>query len=84
MSDVNGALPPAQQNQGVSQLVTVQQQGVIAINAIVQALKSVFPSGTGTSSTATAGAATLPAAPVGFIEVTLPNGQQAKVPYYAP
>lgn len=33
------------------------------------------------SSTATAGSATLPAAPVGFINVTV-NGKQFKVPYY--
>ena len=33
------------------------------------------------SSSATAGSATLPAAPVGFINVTV-NGQQFKVPYY--
>lgn len=33
------------------------------------------------SSSATAGSATLPAAPVGFINVTV-NGKQFKVPYY--
>jgi hypothetical protein len=33
------------------------------------------------SQTATAGSATLPANPVGFINVTV-NGQQYKVPYY--
>jgi hypothetical protein len=33
------------------------------------------------SSTASAGSATLPANPVGFINVTV-NGQQYKVPYY--
>ena len=33
------------------------------------------------SSSATAGSATLPAAPVGFINVTV-DGQQYKVPYY--
>lgn len=33
------------------------------------------------ASTATAGAATLPANPVGFINVTV-NGQNFKVPYY--
>jgi hypothetical protein len=35
------------------------------------------------SSTATAGSATLPAAPVGFINVTV-NGKPFKVPYYNP
>jgi hypothetical protein len=33
------------------------------------------------STTATAGSGTLPAAPVGFINVTV-DGQQYKVPYY--
>lgn len=35
----------------------------------------------GSSTTATAGAATLPTNPVGFMLVTV-NGQQYKVPYY--
>jgi hypothetical protein len=35
------------------------------------------------ATTATAGAATLPANPVGFINVTV-NGQPFKVPYYNP
>ena len=71
-------------NSGISPLVTVNQQGVIAINAIVKALQAIFPQGTGTSATATTGAATLPANPVGFLNVTLPNGQQGKIPYYSP
>jgi hypothetical protein len=33
------------------------------------------------TSTATAGSATLPAAPVGFITITV-NGRPQKVPYY--
>jgi hypothetical protein len=33
--------------------------------------------------TATAGAATLPANPAGFIEITV-NGESKKVPYYNP
>jgi hypothetical protein len=35
------------------------------------------------ATTATAGSATLPAAPEGFIEVTV-NGESKKVPYYNP
>jgi len=35
------------------------------------------------ATTATAGSATLPAAPVGFINITV-NGQPFKVPYYNP
>lgn len=35
------------------------------------------------ATTATAGSATLPAAPVGFVNITV-NGQPFKVPYYNP
>lgn len=73
-----------QNSGGASLIANVNQNGVQALNAILQALKNIFPQGTGTASSATAGAATLPANPVGFINVTLPNGTQAKVPYYAP
>lgn len=58
--------------------------GVRALNDIVSAIKSVFPIAGGTTTAATAGAATLPANPVGFIEVTLPSGAVALVPYYGP
>ena len=68
----------------LSQLITVNQNGVIALGNILQALKAIFPQGTGTSATATGGAATLPANPVGFIDVVLPNGVSARVPYYSP
>lgn len=85
-------------NTGVSQLVTVNQQGVIALNKLLEAvdslvaavnantaaLQAVFPQGTGVSSSATAGGATLPADPEGFVNVTLPDGSQARVPYYNP
>jgi hypothetical protein len=76
--------PTNPSDSGTSQLVTVNQQGVIALNAILTALKNFFPSSTGTSSSATAGAATLPPNPVGFVNINLPDGTQAKVPYYAP
>jgi hypothetical protein len=56
--------------------------GVRALSAIVTALGNIFPQTSGTATSATAGAATLPANPVGFIVVTLPNGTSAKVPYY--
>lgn len=69
-------------DQGLKDLNTTQQAGVRYIGLIVQAIKSVFPQQTGTASTATAGAATLPANPVGFIQVTLPSGALAKIPYY--
>ena len=57
--------------------------GVRYLGQIVTALQAIFPQTSGTSGTATGGAATLPANPVGFLTVTLPDGTTAKVPYYA-
>ena len=71
------------QNKGLQDLNSTQQSGVKNLGLIVQAIKSVFPQQTGTASTATGGAATLPGNPVGFITITLPSGAIAKVPYYA-
>lgn len=64
-------------------LNSTQQAGVRYLGQLILAIKTIFPQQTGTSTTATAGAATLPAAPVGFIVVSLPNGTSVKVPYYA-
>lgn len=64
-------------------LASIQQSGVQNLGKLIAAIKSVFPQQTGTSATATAGAATLPANPLGFIVVSLPNGTSVKVPYYA-
>lgn len=47
-------------------------------------LAASFPQVTGTAGSATAGAATLPANPVGFITVLLPGGSTVLVPYYDP
>lgn len=63
-------------------IFNVLNQGVQAINSLQKVLASTFPQTGGTATTATGGAATLPANPVGFIVVTLPNGTSAKVPYY--
>lgn len=63
---------------------TVMQNAVRALNGIWQVLLNSFPQITGTAGSATAGAATLPANPVGFITITLPDGTQAKVPFYDP
>ena len=63
-------------------LVSNLKNGVTNLGQLVQIIKSVFPQMTGLSSTATAGAATLPATPAGFIIVTLPNGTTVKVAYY--
>lgn len=58
------------------------QNGVRAISDLTAAIKGVFPAAGGTASSASAGSATLPANPVGFISVTLPDGTVALVPYY--
>lgn len=64
-------------------ILSTLQLGVRAMSDLTTAIKSIFPQVSGTSTSATAGAATLPANPVGFITVTLPNGTTAKVPYYS-
>lgn len=64
-------------------LNSTQSAGVKYLGLLIQAIKSVFPQQSGTAATATAGAATLPANPVGFIIVSLPDGTVVKVPYYA-
>jgi hypothetical protein len=69
--------------QGFQNLNNTQQQGVKNLGLLIQAIKSVFPQQTGVALTATAGTATLPAAPLGFIVVSLPSGASVKVPYYA-
>jgi hypothetical protein len=68
--------------QDTSGILAQLRNGVQAINRLAQNLSSAFPVITGTSSSATGGSATLPANPVGFITVTLPNGTSARVPYY--
>ena len=68
-------------------LVTQLQNVVLGINALTAQMKastsSIFPQTQGTSTTATGGAITPPAQIIGYIDVTLPNGSTAKVPYYA-
>ena len=64
-------------------LITTLLNGVRYLGQIATTLSSTFPQTGGTSTSATAGAATLPANPVGFITVTLPDGTAAKIPYYA-
>lgn len=64
-------------------LISNLKNGVISIGNLTSVIKTVFPQQSGTSATATGGAATLPSNPVGFINVTLPNGTTVKVPYYS-
>lgn len=65
-------------------IISVLQNGVRALNNIATVLGKVFPSSGGTSTSATGGSATLPANPVGFLSVVLPDGTTAVIPYYAP
>lgn len=67
---------------GLGDLVKAGQDMVRAVISLQQTLKGTFPQQTGTSATATGGAATLPPNPVGFVTITLPNGTAAKIPYY--
>lgn len=58
-------------------------RAVIAINGLQTILEKVFPQTNGTATTATGGAATLPANPVGFLTVIEPStGVTVKIPYY--
>ena len=67
---------------GHADLVT-QLRGIISqLSSLVAVFQAVFPQQGGTTTTATGGAATLPANPVGFIDVTLTTGTVVKVPYY--
>ena len=70
-------------SQGLQNLNTTQQKGVQNIGLIVQALRNAFIQFGGTSASATGGAATLPANPIGFVTATLPNGTAVKIPYYS-
>ena len=74
---------PNSSQQGLKDLNTTQQSGVRYLGLIIQALQKAFIQFGGTGTTATGGAATLPANPVGFVTATLPSGQVIKIPYYS-
>ncbi|HLY88316.1 MAG TPA: hypothetical protein VKQ27_04970 [Acetobacteraceae bacterium] len=61
---------------------STQTAGVQYLGQIVAALRAAFGFLGGTAPSATGGAATLPANPVGFVTMTLPSGASVKVPYY--
>lgn len=64
-------------------IINVMKAAIAAISSLNTTLQTKFPSATGTSSSATGGAATLPANPVGYITTTLPNTTTTvKIPYY--
>ena len=57
---------------------------VVAMGNLTKALNAALPVVQSIAGSATAGSATLPANPAGFLNITLPNGQPAKVPFYNP
>lgn len=66
-----------------SQMQATANNMVKQLGNIYTALMKVFPSATGTTTSATGGAATLPSNPVGFLEVTNPTtGEIVKIPFY--
>lgn len=68
---------------GVASLVTVMQNAVVALGKIASVLATSFPQTTGTATSATAGSnGAVPAQVAGYLTITLPNGTQAKVPYF--
>lgn len=70
--------------EGIKDLVSAAQNVARAINALNETVADVFPQTIGTAASATAGAATLPANPVGFLSVVNPTtGDTVLVPYYA-
>lgn len=68
---------------GLQNAVTILQSIQQTLGTLTSTVGRVFPLATGTAGTASGGAATLPASPVGFIEVYVPSlGSTVKVPYY--
>ena len=71
----------------LQQLVSTLQNVVTGINALNQTIQTstgaIFPQTAGTSTSAVAGAIASPGNFVGFIDVTLPDGTTAKVPYFS-
>jgi len=64
------------------QIITTAVQNVVtAIGALNQTISNIFPSQTGTSTSAIAGTATLPSNPIGFVTVIV-DGNPVKIPYY--
>ena len=68
---------------GAINITTWLGQAVQSLNAINKTLSNGLPQATGTAPTATGGSVTLPASPVGFLEIYSPSlGATVKVPYY--
>jgi hypothetical protein len=67
---------------GLANLFQGIQNIAKAIGSANQTLSKSFPQSVGTSTSATGGAATLPANPVGFLTIVMPDGSSKKIPYY--
>jgi hypothetical protein len=79
MGDAAPASQPS--NNQLQLLIAAAQTNGQAINGLNKTLKNVFPQQGTTSTTATAGSATLPSNPVGFLDVVI-GGTSFKFPYY--
>jgi hypothetical protein len=64
------------------QEIKAQQDRNSLLSAILVALKSLGIQIGAKSTTATAGSASLPSAPAGFVTMTFTDGTSGKVPYY--
>lgn len=51
---------------------------------VATSTSAIFPQTQGTATTATAGSIASPGSFAGFIEVQLPNGNTAKIPFFNP
>jgi hypothetical protein len=65
-----------------SQEIAAQLSRNTLLSAILVALKSLGIQIGAKSTTATAGSASLPSAPAGFVTLTFSDGSSGKVPYY--
>lgn len=82
MSSTDDNSPSAQ---GLANLNTTQQSGVKYLGLIIQALQKAFIQFGGKTTSATAGSASaLPAAPLTYVSVVLPDGTVGKIPVYSP
>lgn len=68
---------------GVDQILQALKSIAVAENGVADAFSAAFPNGTTTSATATAGSASLPAAPSAFLILNV-GGTAYKVPLYNP
>jgi hypothetical protein len=72
-------------SQGLKDLNTTQQSGVRYLGLIIQALQKAFIQFGGKTTSATAGGASaLPATPLTYVSVVLPDGTVGKIAVYAP